>query len=62
MKRWSLLYVPLAAALLTSLAHLRADWLAGPAQHHASAHPAPSAAWAAGRVEPRMLWTLLRQR
>jgi hypothetical protein len=39
MKRSSLFYIGLAAALLTGLAHLRADWLGG-----APDRPAPACA------------------
>ncbi|HVS36568.1 MAG TPA: hypothetical protein VMS17_13470 [Gemmataceae bacterium] len=62
MKRWSLLYLTLAAALLAGLAHLRADWLAASAAPTASPPSASSAVRAAGREEPRMLWSLLRSR
>ena len=64
MKRSSLFYFALAMALLTGLAHLRADWLGsaperpGPACARSDARAAVTAAW---RGDAAACWSFLRR-
>ena len=63
MKRSSLLYLALTTALLTGLAHLRADWLGTSGRTQEAAEPAPTAAvLAASRNEPHVDWHFVRPR
>jgi hypothetical protein len=65
MKRSNLFYLALVMALLTGLAHLRSDWLAGAPERTEPPRPRVeerTTAWSLRQNEPRVWLPFLRQR